>query len=164
MQHQRGNSHLAHLRGISQPRTLDFARDVMQLHVYLVPSWAAPSGRALLPPAGFRTTCAAMTSPCASQKTNLAVRGVHHASTCALLVRNLRRALCEQNTPRRSRRVSHTCPRREPIQSKFNYLAFVRPRDQLHQPLAFPDRASLSQPSTWGSRAVHGTDRTLAAV
>ena len=24
-------------------------------------------------------------------------------------VRNLRRALCEQNTPRRSRRVSHTC-------------------------------------------------------
>ena len=36
-QHQRGNSHLAHLRGNSQPRTLDLARDVMQLHVYLVP-------------------------------------------------------------------------------------------------------------------------------
>ena len=40
-------------------------------------------------------------------------------STCALPVRNLRRALCEQNTPRRSRRVSHTCPRKEPIRSEF---------------------------------------------
>ena len=44
-QHLHGNSHLAHLRGNSQPRTLDLARDIMQLHVYLVPSWTAPSGR-----------------------------------------------------------------------------------------------------------------------
>ena len=47
---------------------LDLALDVMQLHVYLVPSWTAPSGRDLIPPAGSRTTRAAMTSPCASQK------------------------------------------------------------------------------------------------
>ena len=32
MRIQRDNSHLAHLRGNSQPRTLDLARDVMQLH------------------------------------------------------------------------------------------------------------------------------------
>ena len=66
------------------------------------------------------TTRAAMTSPCVS-KANLAVRGVHHANECALPIRNLRRAPCEQNTPRRPRRVSHTCPRREPIQSKSSY-------------------------------------------
>ena len=69
------------------------------------------------------TTRAAMTSPCAS-KANLAVRGVHHANKCALPIRNLRRALCEQNTPRRSRRVSHTCPCREPIQSESIYPAW----------------------------------------
>ena len=57
-------------------------------------------------------------------KTNLAVRGVPHTSTCALLVRTLRRALCEQNTPRRPRRVSHTCPRREAVQSKSSYPAW----------------------------------------
>ena len=112
------------MRGNSQPCTLDLARDVMQLHVYLVSSWTAPSGRVSLPPAGSRTTRAAMTSPCASQKTNLAIRGVHHASTCVLSVRNLRRALCEQNTPRRSRRVLHTRSRREPIQSKSDYPAW----------------------------------------
>ena len=60
----------------------------------------------------------------ALKKTNLAIRGVLHASTCALLIRNPRRALCEQNTPRRSRRVSHTCPRKEPIQSESNYPAW----------------------------------------
>ena len=43
-------------------------------------------------------------------------------------------------------------------------LAFVRPRDRLHLPRAFPDRASLSQPSTWGSRALHSTDHPFAAV
>ena len=64
---QHGNSQLAHLRSKSRPRTLDLARDVMQLHVYLVPSWTAPSGRDLLPPAGFRPTRAAMTSPGASK-------------------------------------------------------------------------------------------------
>ena len=31
-QHQRGNSHLAHLRSNSQLRASDLARDVMQLH------------------------------------------------------------------------------------------------------------------------------------
>ena len=71
------------------------------------------------------TTRAAMTSPCASPKANLAVRGVHHASTCALLVRNLCRALCEQNTLRRPRRVSHTRSRREPVQSKSSYPAWL---------------------------------------
>ena len=70
------------------------------------------------------TTRAAMTSLCAYQKANLAIRGVLHASTCALPVRNLRHAPCEQNTPRRSRRISHTCPRKEPIQSESNYPAW----------------------------------------
>ena len=37
MRIQRGNSHIALLHGNYQPRTLDLARDVMQLHVYLVP-------------------------------------------------------------------------------------------------------------------------------
>ena len=70
------------------------------------------------------TTRAAMTSPFAS-KTNLTVQGVLHASTCALPVRNLRRALCEQNTLRRPRRVSHTRSRREPIRSEFSYPAWL---------------------------------------
>ena len=60
---QRGNSHLALLHSNFQPRTLDLARDVMQPHVYRVPSWTAPSGRVSLPPAGFRPPRAAMTSP-----------------------------------------------------------------------------------------------------
>ena len=105
-QFQRGNSQLAHLRGNSRPRTLDLARDVMQLHVYFVPSWTAPSGRVSLPPAGSRTTRAAMTSPCAFQKANLAVRGVPHASTCALPVR-----------------ASQTRSRGEPVQSESSYPA-----------------------------------------
>ena len=37
MRVQRGNSHLAPLRGNYQPRMLDLARDVMQLHMYLIP-------------------------------------------------------------------------------------------------------------------------------
>ena len=37
MRVQRGNSQFAHLRGNYQPRMLDFARYVMQLHAYLVP-------------------------------------------------------------------------------------------------------------------------------
>ena len=37
MRIQRGNSHLTLLRGNYQPRTLDLARDIMQLHVYLGP-------------------------------------------------------------------------------------------------------------------------------
>ena len=70
------------------------------------------------------TTRAAMTSPCAS-KTNLAVRGVHHASTCALPVRNLRRALCEQNT--RAGHVGfHTPARVENLSSpEFSYPAWL---------------------------------------
>ena len=36
MRVQHGNSQFAHLRGNYQPRTLDLARDVMQLHMYLV--------------------------------------------------------------------------------------------------------------------------------
>ena len=58
-------------------------------------------------------------------KTNLAVRGVHHANKCALPVRNLRRALCEQNKLRRPRRVSHTCPPGEPIHSESVYPAYL---------------------------------------
>ena len=37
MRIQRGNSDIALLHGNSQPRTLDLARDVMQLHMHLVP-------------------------------------------------------------------------------------------------------------------------------
>ena len=79
---------------------------------------------------GFTPSCRIPTHTCSHDvtlritKTNLAVRGVLHASTCAPPVRNLHRAFCEQNTPRRSRRVSHTCSRKEPIQSEFNYPAW----------------------------------------
>ena len=118
----RGNSQFAHLRGNSRPRTLDLARDVMQLHC----TSSLMDGtirQGFTPSCQTPTTRAAMTSLCASPKANLALRGVHHASTCALPVRNLRRALCEQNTLRRSRRVSHTRSRREPIQSESSYPA-----------------------------------------
>ena len=104
---QRGNSHLAHLRGNSQPRTLDLARDVMQLHcTSSLHGRHHPAGiHSLLPDSDY--TCSHDVT-LRIAKTNLAVRGVLHASTCALPVRNLRRALCEQSTPRRSRRVSNT--------------------------------------------------------
>ena len=118
MRIQRGNSHVALLHGNYQPRTLDLSRDVMQLHVYLVPHGRHhPAGiYSLLPDSDY--TCShdvTLRIP----KTNLAVRGVHHANKCALPVRNPCRALCEQNTLHGPRRVSHTRPRREPIQSKF---------------------------------------------
>ena len=84
----------------SQPRTLHLARDVMQLHVYLVPHGRHhPAGiQPLLPDSDY--TCSHDVT-LRIAKTNLAIRGVLHASTCALPVRNLRRAFCEQNTPRR---------------------------------------------------------------
>ena len=62
VQFQRGNSQFAHLRGNSQPRTLDLARDVMQL----------PCTSSLMdgtirqgfnPSCRIPTTRAAMTSP-----------------------------------------------------------------------------------------------------
>ena len=123
MRIQRGNSHIALLHGNYQPRTLDLARDVMQL----------PCTSSLMDGTirqGFTPSCRIPNHTCSHDvtlriaKTNLTIRGVLHASTCALPVRNLRRALCEQNTPRRSRRVSHTCSRREPIRSEFSYPAW----------------------------------------
>ena len=114
---------------------------------------------------GFTPSCRIPTHTCSHDitlripKTNLAVRGVHHASTCALPVRNLRRALCEQNTPRRPRRVSHTCPRKEPIRSEFTTQPGLCPSaGSANPPRVFPDRVSPSQPCTWGSRPWHGTD------
>ena len=83
------------------------------------PPWTAPSGRDS-PSCRIPTTRAAMTSLCAF-KANLALRGVPHASICALPVHNLRSALCEQNTLRRPRRVSHTRPPGEPIRSESIY-------------------------------------------
>ena len=110
-QHQRGNSQPAHL-----------LRDVMAAVRASRPSWTAPSGRDSIPSCRIPTTRAAMTSPCAS-KANLAFRGVPHANTCALPVRDLRRALCEQNTLRRPHRASHTCPPGEPVRSESIYPA-----------------------------------------
>ena len=61
MRVQHGNSHIAHFARKLVPRAsarqlaaaqAGPARDVMQLHMYLVPSWTEPSGRELLPPAG----------------------------------------------------------------------------------------------------------------
>ena len=68
MRVQHGNSHIAHLC------TATISRACWTLPVTscscLVPrpSWMEPSGRALLPPAGFRTTRAAMTSPAHNKK------------------------------------------------------------------------------------------------
>ena len=98
-------------------RTLHLARDVIQLLAYLVP-------RGRHHPAGIHSLLPDSNHTCSHditlriQKANLALRGVLHASTCALPVRNLRRALCEQNTLHRPRRVSHTRPPGEPIRSE----------------------------------------------
>ena len=95
MRVQHGNSHLAHLRGNYQPRTLDLARDVMQLPVYLVPHGRNhPAGNYSLLPDPAPHVQAAMTSLARKKKTNLAIRGILHASTCALPIRNLHRAFC----------------------------------------------------------------------
>ena len=65
---QRGNLHIAHLctatisrAGWTLPVTSCSCRVPR-------PLWTAPSGRDSLPPAGFRTTRAAMTSPAHTQK------------------------------------------------------------------------------------------------
>ena len=69
---QRGNSHLALLRGNSPPRTLDLARDVMQLHMYLVPHGRNhPAGFYSLLPDSDHTCSHDIT--CALKKTNLAI-------------------------------------------------------------------------------------------
>ena len=112
-------------------RTLHLARDVMQLPAYVVPHGRHhPAGiQPLLPDSNH--TCSHDVTP-RIPKANLALQGVPHASTCALPDRNLRSALCEQNTLRRLRRVSHTCPPGEPIHSEsITSLPFVRPRDRL---------------------------------
>ena len=95
MRIQRGNSHVALLHGNYQPRTLDLARDVMQLHVYLVPYGRHhPAGiYSLLPDSDH--TCSHDVTRALKKQTNLAIRGVLHASTCALSAHNLCRALCE---------------------------------------------------------------------
>ena len=101
----------------------------------------------------------------ALKKTNLAIRGVLHASTCALPICNLRRALCEQNTPCRSRRVSHTCSRTEPIQSEFSTQPDLCPSaGSATSPRAFPDRVYPSQLCSRGSRPWHGTDYPCTTV
>ena len=84
---------------------------------------------------------AAMTSPCASQA-SLAFRGFPHASTCALPVRNLRRALCEQNALCRPHRALHTRPPGEPLQSKFVSQPTFCPSAgsaQIHHGVSRPD-------------------------
>ncbi len=134
----------------------------MKLHVYLVPlDGTIRQGFTLLPDPNH--TCShdvTLRIP----KANLALRGVHHANKCALPVRNLRRALCEQNTLLRPRRVSHTRPLGEPIRSKsLIQPTFCPSRDRQHPPLAFTDRVSLPQPRTRRSRAQHGTNLALAA-
>ena len=64
MRVQHGNSQFAHLRGNYQPRMLDFARDVMQPHMYLVPyGWHHPAGLYTLLPDPEPHVQAAMTSP-----------------------------------------------------------------------------------------------------
>ena len=90
------------------------------------------------PPAGLQPHVqAAMTSPAHKKKTNLAIRGILHASTCAT-VRNLHRALY-QNTPCRPHRVcsvsrmhgagyarSHMCSRGESLGSRGLFFFYAR--------------------------------------
>ena len=62
MRIQRSNSHVAHLRGNYQPRTLDLARDVMQLPC----TSSLMDGtiqQGFTPSCRIPTTRAAMTSP-----------------------------------------------------------------------------------------------------
>ena len=83
----------APLHGNYQPCLLDLARDIMQLHCTsslmdgtirqgITPSCRTPNTRA-----GSHDVTRAL-----KKKTNLAIQGVLHASTCALPVRNLHRA------------------------------------------------------------------------
>ena len=140
--------------------------DVMQLHVYLVPHGRNhPAGiYSLLPDSNH--TCSHDVPRALKKKTNLAIRGVLHANTCALPVRNLRRALCEQNTPRRSRRVSHTCLRKEPVQSESNYPAWplsVRGISYIHR-VRFRTGPHPRSRARGGLVSLHGTDHPVAAV
>ena len=118
--HQRGSSQPVHQRGNSQPRT--FVRDIMAAVRAPCPFSDGTIRQGFNPSCRIPTTRAAMTSPCAF-KANLAFRGVPHANTCALPVRDLRRALCEQNTLCRPHRASHTRPPGEPIRSESIYPA-----------------------------------------
>ena len=153
----------APLHGNYQPRMLDLARDVMQLpctssHMDgtirqgITPSCRTPTTRA-----GSHDVTRAL------KKTNLAIRGVLHASTCALPVRNLHRAFWEQNTPRRPRRVLHTCPRKEPVRSEFSTQPDLCPSaGPATSPRAFPDQVYLRNRARGG--LARGTARTIRAL
>ena len=113
--------------------TVPLAHDVMAAARAPCPSRTAPSGRDS-PSCRIPTIRAAMTSPCAL-KANLAFRAVPHANTCALPVRDLRRALREQSTLRRPHRDSHTRPPGEPIRSEsIIQPSFCPSRDRQHPP------------------------------
>ena len=84
-------------------------------------------------------------------------------STRALPVRNLHCAFCKQNTPCRPRRVSHTCSRKEPIQSEFSTQPDLCPSTgPATSPRAFPDRVYLRNRARGG--LVRGTARTTRAL
>ena len=104
------------------------------------------------------TIPAATTSPCASQA-SLAFRGVPHASTCALPVRNLLRALCEQNAQRRPHGALHTRSPGEPIRSKFTIPAYLLPVCGVGSSTACvsgPDLTRAGTPAAASCEARHG--------
>ena len=118
---------------------LDLACDVMQLHMYLVPSWTAPSGRALLPPAGFQPTRAAMTSPAhknkkkTSQSEGFSTRAhvLCPSVTCTVHSANRTHHAGYVGFYTRAHVKNPSHPNSLPS------LTFVRPRDQLHHRVRF---------------------------
>ena len=166
MRVQRGNSHLAHLRSNYQPRMLDLARDVMQLLcTSSLHGRNHPAGNySLLPDpntrAGSHDVTRALKKKQTSQSEGFSTRAHVLCPSVTCAVHSANRTHCAGRVEFHTR-VHVENPS---VPNSLPSLAFVRPRDQLHLPRAFPDRASPSQPCTRGSRPLHSTDHPYAAV
>ena len=168
MRIQRGNSHIALLHGNSQPRTLDLARDVMQLPC----TSSLMDGtirQGFTPSCRIPTTRAAMTSPCALKKKKKTSQSEGFSTRAHVLCPSVTCAVHSANRTHRAGHVEfHTRVRvknpSSPNPSTQPGLCPSAGSATVHLPRAFPDRASPSQPSTRGSRPLHGTDHPHAAV
>ena len=129
------------------------------------PSWTAPSGRVSLPPAGSRTTRAAMTSPCSSQKQTSQSEGF--STRAHVLCPSVTRAVHSANRTHRAGHVEfHTRVRVESPSSP----------NSSTQPGLCPSAGSATSTACVsglgltliaehvGSRALHGMDHPFAAV
>ena len=129
------------------------------------PTWTEPSGRALLPPAGSRTTRAAMTSPAHKKKQTSQSEGL---STRAHVL--LPSVTCTVPSANRTHHAGHVGfhtrahVKNPSIPNSTTQPGLCPSAGSATSPRAFPDRVSPSQPSSRGSRPWHGTDHPYAAV